>query len=176
MCRRFMLPLLLILGLCAAVPLFAGPTVEPPDDCRYCGMNRTKFAHSRMLVEYEDGTVGGTCSINCTAIDLRVNGAKKLKSLKVGDYVTKQAIDARTATWTIGGDKRGVMTPVAKWAFANKKEAERYIAKHGGKLATYEEALAATRDELAAEEEGDGDDGGVVCDCCKNKNKPEKQE
>jgi nitrous oxide reductase accessory protein NosL len=175
MSRRLILSLLLILGVLAAGPLLAGPPVEPPDDCAQCGMNRTKFAHSRMLIEYEDGSVCGTCSINCTAIDLAANGAKKVKALKAGDYASKELIDARSATWTIGGDKRGVMTPVAKWAFAGKGDAERFVTKHGGKLATYEDALAATRTELAADQ-GDEAGGGVVCDCCKNKKKPQEKE
>ena len=37
--------------------------------CNYCGMDRTKFGHSRMLVEYEDGGEVGTCSIHCMALE-----------------------------------------------------------------------------------------------------------
>ena len=37
--------------------------VQKEPSCRYCGMDRAKFAHTRMLVTYDDGTVLGTCSI-----------------------------------------------------------------------------------------------------------------
>ena len=35
------------------------------------------------------------------------------------------------------------MTPVAKWAFANKKDADAFIKANGGKPATFDEALKA---------------------------------
>ena len=35
--------------------------------CPYCGMDRTKWHHSRHLVQYDDGLVDGTCSIHCLA-------------------------------------------------------------------------------------------------------------
>ena len=38
--------------------------------CKYCGMDREKFGHSRVYIEYEDGTTVGTCSIRCAAVEL----------------------------------------------------------------------------------------------------------
>lgn len=32
--------------------------------CQHCGMDREKFAHSRMLIEYDDGTTAATCSLH----------------------------------------------------------------------------------------------------------------
>ena len=34
--------------------------------CRYCGMERAKFSHSRHLLVYEDDSAEGTCSIHCS--------------------------------------------------------------------------------------------------------------
>jgi nitrous oxide reductase accessory protein NosL len=62
----------------------------------------------------------------------------------VGDYKTKKLVDAEKAYWVIGGDKMGVMTRRAKWAFEDKKDAEGFISAHGGKLASFEEAIEAT--------------------------------
>ena len=40
--------------------------------CAYCGMDRAKFAHSRMYIVYDDGSTFGACSIHCTAVDMAV--------------------------------------------------------------------------------------------------------
>jgi len=97
---------------------FAQEDVAKHPSCKYCGMDREKFAFSRLLIEYEDGSSVGTCSIHCTAIDLATNIDKTPKTIWVGDFKTKNLINAETAFWVIGGTKMGVMTKNAKWAFA----------------------------------------------------------
>jgi nitrous oxide reductase accessory protein NosL len=115
--------------------------------CKYCGMNRETFAHSRMLIEYSDGTSMGTCSLHCTAVDLAVKLDKTPKAIRVADYGTKELIDAEKAVWVIGGDKPGVMTKNAKWGFAKKEDAEKFLQDNGGRIAGFDEALdAAYRD------------------------------
>ena len=42
------------------------------------------------------------------------------------------------------------MTPVAKWAFADKKGAEAFVKQHGGKLTTFAEVLKEAEKEVAA--------------------------
>lgn len=117
--------------------------------CKYCGMNREMFAHSRMLIEYSDGTKEGVCSLHCAAVDLALNLDKAPKTIRVGDYGQKVLIDAETAAWVIGGSKPGVMTKNAKWAFANKADAEKFGMENGGRLATFDEALEAAYKDLA---------------------------
>jgi nitrous oxide reductase accessory protein NosL len=116
--------------------------------CTYCGMNRAKFAHSRMYIEYDDGSVLGTCSIHCAAIDMALNIDKSPKIVMVGEYNTKKLIDAEKAGWVIGGSKAGVMTKRPKWAFENKSDAERFTKKYGGELATFEDAIRATFEDM----------------------------
>jgi copper chaperone NosL len=117
--------------------------------CKYCGMNREMFAHSRMLIEYSDGTKEGMCSLHCDAVDLALNLDKSPKAIRVGDYGQKVLIDAETAAWIIGGSKPGVMTKNAKWAFADKADAEKFRLENGGRLATFDEALEAAYRDLA---------------------------
>lgn len=143
-----------IAGVCLAAEL----KVEAPADCQKCGMNRTTFAQSRMVVTYKDGSTG-TCSINCAVVDVKANKGKEVKSFQVGDYDSKKLINARTATWVIGGNKKGVMTPVAKWAFADKSGAEKFIKGNGGKLATFDEVVKATEKELAEQDKPKGHSG-----------------
>lgn len=116
--------------------------------CKYCGMDRHKYSHSRMLVVYEDGSELATCSIHCTAVELAVNIDKNVKKILVADYNTKKLIDAETAFWVIGGNIPGVMTKNAKWAFEKKEDAENFIRKNGGKIATFEEALQITYSDM----------------------------
>jgi copper chaperone NosL len=125
--------------------------IQKDPSCKYCGMERAQFAHSRMVVEYEDGTSLGTCSIHCLAIDLIVNMDKTPRALKVGDYTSKKLIDAEKAFWVIGGNKPGVMTKRAKWAFENKADAEKFIAENGGMLSTFDEAMKATFEDMYAD-------------------------
>jgi len=117
--------------------------------CKYCGMNRETFAHSRMLIEYDDGTSVGTCSLHCVSVDLALNLDKTPKTIQVGDYGTKKLIDAEKATWVIGGGKQGVMTKNAKWAFAEKTDAEKFQKENGGAIAGFEEALEAAYKDLS---------------------------
>lgn len=139
----------LLLCLSLVTVCLAGEKVEAPLECQQCGMDRTFFAHSRMIVTYTDGISTGTCSINCVVTDLNAAKGKEVKSYQVADYMTKKLIDAKSATWVIGGMKKGVMTTVAKWAFADKKGAESFIKENGGNLATFAEALKATENERA---------------------------
>ena len=143
--KKLWITVLLVLSL--GTVCLAAVKVEAPDSCKHCGMDRTKFAHSRMVVTYADGSSTGTCSINCVATDMK-EAKKEVKSFQVADYNTKKLTDAKTATWVIGGNKKGVMTKTAKWAFAVKSDAEAFIKANGGKLAAFDESLkVAEKDE-----------------------------
>lgn len=155
--KRFWLAVLMLLTMVAVCPA-AEKSVEAPADCKHCGMNRTKFSHSRMLVTYSDNSAG-TCSLNCVAVEMKKNKDKTVKSLQVGDYDSKKLIDAKTATWVIGGKKKGVMTQVPKWAFAEKSFAVKFVKENGGKLATFDEALKAAEGEQEADSKGKGHSG-----------------
>ena len=116
--------------------------------CKYCGMDRQKFAHSRMLIQYDDGTELGTCSIHCAAVDLALNIDKTPKTLMVADYNTRQLINAETAVWVIGGNKMGVMTKTAKWAFADRAPAEKFVQENGGSIAAFDDVMKASYESM----------------------------
>ena len=117
--------LLVLFGInMTSTQAFAGvslPDVTKAPVCRQCGMDREKFAHSRMLIEYEDGTSVGTCSLHCAAVELANTIDRIPVMVSVGDYDSKELIDADKAVWVMGGDKKGVMTALAKWAFASAR-------------------------------------------------------
>jgi len=145
--KRMMTVLMLCISLFAVVS-FAADKIEPPDSCKHCGMDRTKFAHSRMLVDYDDNTSTGTCSIHCMAVELANNIDKTPKSIKVADFNTKKLIDVESASWVIGGDRQGVMTGRAKWAFANKTAAEEFIKGNNGAQCSFDDAIKAAYEDM----------------------------
>jgi len=116
--------------------------------CPYCGMEKEKFGHTWMVVEYDGGKKVGFCSIHCAAIDLATNMDKTPVKTEVGDYITKKLIDAEKAYWVIGGNKPGVMTKRAKWAFGTKEEADKFMKENGGKLATFDETMKAAYEDM----------------------------
>ena len=125
--------------------------IQKHPSCKYCGMNRQQFAHSRIFIEYDDASVVGTCSIHCAAVDLAINIDKMPKAIQVGDYNSKALIDAEKASWVIGGGKMGVMTKRAKWAFGMKEEAEKFIKENGGESATFDVAMKAAYEDMYAD-------------------------
>jgi nitrous oxide reductase accessory protein NosL len=126
-----------------AVTAFAQEDIKQSASCKYCGMDRQKFDFSRMLIEYEDGTSVGVCSLHCAAVELALNIDKTPKALKVADLGTKNLIDAEKASWVVGGSKAGVMTKRGKWAFEKKEDAEAFIKTNGGSLSSFDDAVKA---------------------------------
>ena len=143
---------LLLVGLClAAVPV---ALAAPPADvvqsaaCHHCGMNRGTFSHSRMLIEYEDSSRVATCSLHCTSVELANTIDRMPVMVSVADYDSKELIDVEKAVWVLGGSKKGVMTRQAKWAFASREAAERFIKANGGTIASFDEAIKAAYDDM----------------------------
>lgn len=134
--------------LFAAASTAAEPDIDKHASCKYCGMDRAKFAHSRVYVEYDDGSTFGACSIHCAAIDMAVNIDKGPTLIQVGDFGTKKLIPAESAVWVIGGSKPGVMTRRAKWAFEKKADAEAYVKENGGAIADFEAAIKASYEDM----------------------------
>lgn len=139
----------IIVSLCMLAAGFAfGDDIKKHAACKYCGMDREKFGQTRMLIEYDDGTSEGTCSVHCAAVDLSLNVDKTPKAIWVGDFNTKKLIDAENASWVIVDGKPGVMTQRAKWAFASKEDAEAYVKESGGKLASFDEVMKAAYEDM----------------------------
>lgn len=148
-----LMAVVVVLVLVGVSPMVVSALSHEPDiaahsSCKYCGMDREKFAHSRMLIEFDDGSSVATCSLHCSAVDLANNIDKSPKVIKVADFATKQLIDAEKAIWVIGGNKPGVMTRTAKWAFTGRDGAEAFIKANGGRVAAFEEAIKAAYEDM----------------------------
>ena len=64
------------------------------------------------------------------------------------DEQGRQTLFYEKAAWVIGGKKPGVMTRVAKWAFATPDEARAFIKVNGGKLGNFDDALKVTFEDM----------------------------
>jgi copper chaperone NosL len=150
---RILFILSLTLSLSAAPPMLNTP-VPPPADvqqfstCGLCGMSRGMFSHSRTLIEYEDGSQVANCSLHCIAVELANTIDKIPVLLRVADYDTKVLLDCDKAVWVMGGARKGVMTAQAKWAFADRAAAERFIQGNGGSIVSFDEAIKAAYDDM----------------------------
>lgn len=118
--------------------------IEKIPSCQYCGMDRAKFAATRMIVEYANGTTIGTCSIHCAAVDLAQSFGKEIAALKVADYRSGRLIDAEKALWVVGAGVPGVMAAKSRVAFADKADAEAFRKEKGGDAADFNAAVTST--------------------------------
>jgi copper chaperone NosL len=150
-------PLLFAPLLAAAQP---APDVEPHVNdiekfpkCKYCGMDRRRFHHSRMLLHYLDDTAEGLCSLRCAATSLALNVGRGTKALWVGDNADpgeiKPLIDAETATYLVGSSIRGVMTRRSKVAYRTAEAAEASRAANGGEIVDFDKVLMAVYADIA---------------------------
>jgi len=145
--KKCILVSIFILAL-ASIVYAIDSDIDKHSSCTYCGMDRAKYAHSRILIEYDDGTSFGACSLHCAAVDLANNIDKAPSTIGVGDYNSKKLIDAEKAFWVLGGKKPGVMTVNAKWAFEDKHAAEKFIEENGGVLAAFDDAIKAAYEDM----------------------------
>jgi copper chaperone NosL len=151
LCSAFLLLVMMFLSS-NAVP--AGEThndIDQHRSCANCGMDRKAYGFSRMLVQYQDGTVAGACSLHCAVIELNANPGRTVTSLLVADRDSRALLAAEKAIWVMGGKKRGVMTELPTWAFQSKEGAEVFMRANGGKIVPWAEALATAQKEAARE-------------------------
>ena len=134
--------------LCMLICMTTGSALGHSDTCPYCGMLRSIYGHSWIIIALEDGTETGFCSIHCAAINMALNSHQRIKRITVGDYLTHKQIDAEKAYWVVGGQKTGVMTARAKWAFETQAGAAAFIKNNGGHSADFEKAIKAAFEDM----------------------------
>jgi nitrous oxide reductase accessory protein NosL len=113
----------------AGILLFTGGDIHAADlsdiehhaSCKLCGMDRNTCKYSRVLIDYDNGSSQGFCSLHCAAADLAVSLDKTPRTVRVADFESKQLINAESAFWVVGGRLRGVMTGQGKMGFFNER-------------------------------------------------------
>jgi len=121
--------------------------------CVICNMDRRKFHYARHLLHYGDGTAQGTCSVHCAAECMLRERRRGFRTIYAPDYSSagepKPLVEAASATYLIGSDLPGVMTPVSKVAFASREAALLAKQTYGGEIGSFATAISASFEETA---------------------------
>lgn len=127
--------------------------LEKYSRCVICNMDRRKFHYARHLLHYGDGHAQGTCSIHCVAECMLRERRRGFRAIYAPDYEStaepKVLFEAASATYLIGSDLRGVMTPVSKVAFANRQAALQAKLVYGGEIGSFATAITLSMEETA---------------------------
>jgi len=114
--------------------------------CPECGMTLPMFYKTNHAATV-DGKVKQYCSIHCVVEDTQKGS--KLTDIKVVDVTSLKFIPVEKATYVVGSAKKGTMTMVSKYAFANKADAEAFAKANGGKVVDYNSAYKAAESDFA---------------------------
>jgi len=138
----------------APVPPSIEEELQAYPHCILCHMDRRKFHHARHLLVFGDDQMAGTCSVHCAAESMLQERHRGFKHVFAPDYGTagnpKPLIEAGSASYLIGSDLPGVMTPVSKVAFARREDALLAQRTYGGRLEDFSGAVRASLDEMAS--------------------------
>ena len=114
--------------------------------CPECGMTLPMFFKTNHAATV-NGKVKQYCSIHCVVEDTQKGS--KLTDIKVVDVTSLKFIDANKASYVVGSSKKGTMTMVSKYAFANKADAEAFAKLNSGKVVDYSGAYKAAESDFA---------------------------
>ena len=113
--------------------------------CIVCGMKLPMFYKTNHAAKLQ-GKERQYCSIHCLAEDKNIK-KREISDMRVVDVTTLKFIDAGHAFYVVGSKKKGTMSMVSKYAFANKEDAEKFSRQFGGKVVGFDSALkTAMRD------------------------------
>ena len=108
--------------------------------CPECGMTLPMFYKTNHAATV-DGKVKQYCSIHCIVEDMQKGS--KLTDIKVIDVASLKFISVDKASYVLGSAKKGTMTMVSKYAFANTSDAEAFAKVNGGEVVDYAGAYKA---------------------------------
>jgi hypothetical protein len=108
--------------------------------CIICGMDVSKYPHTRYVVTTTEGEEFITCGAQC-GLTLHLRFKDKFKSATASDLLSNRPVDVRKAFYVY---KSSVITDMAPGfiVFAVRKNAESFAKGFGGQVVTYDEALA----------------------------------
>jgi len=107
--------------------------------CIICGMDVSKYPHSRYVVKTTDGKEYVTCGVQC-GLTLHLRFKDKWKSAMASDLLSNRPFDVKKGFYVY---KSSVITDMAPGfiAFKRRVDAEKFAKGFGGQVVTYEEAL-----------------------------------
>ncbi len=114
--------------------------------CHVCGMDVSKYPHTKYGVTTTEGEESFTCGVQC-GLTLHLRLKEKFKSATATDLLSNRSVDAQKAFFIY---KSTVITDMAPGfiAFATKTNAEKFQKGFGGQVVSYQEALEIWKDQM----------------------------
>ncbi len=134
--------LLISLSFLLVTLLWAGEVKR----CIICGMDTSKYPHTRYSVKTTEGEEYITCGAQC-GLTLHLRLKEKFQSATASDLLSNRSLDARKAFYVF---KSTVITDMAPGfiVFAIRKNAENFARGFGGQVVTYDEALGIWKKQI----------------------------
>ena len=114
-------------------------TAYAAEQCIVCGMDVSRYPHSRYAVETKDGKKFTTCGAQC-GLTLHLRLKEKWDSAEATDLLSNRTVDATKSFYVF---KSSVITDMAPGfiSFNRKKNAEKFATGFGGQVLNYLQAL-----------------------------------
>ena len=130
----------LLLVFAAILFLASSLSAWAVERCIVCGMDVSKYPHTHYVVKTVDGKEYVTCGVQC-GLTLHLRFKDKWKSATASDLLSNRPFDVKKGFYVY---KSTVITDMAPGfiAFKIKANAEKFAKGFGGRVVTYEEALA----------------------------------
>jgi nitrous oxide reductase accessory protein NosL len=114
--------------------------------CHVCGMDVSKYPHTRYVVTTKEGEEFSTCGVQC-GLTLHLRLKEKFKSATATDLLSNRSVDVQKAFFIY---KSTVITDMAPGfiAFATKTNAEKFQKGFGGQVVSYQEALEIWKEQM----------------------------
>ena len=107
--------------------------------CIICGMDISKYPHTRYVVTTTEGEEFMTCGVQC-GLTLHLRFKERFKSAMALDLLSNRAFNAQLGFYVY---KSTAITDMAPGfiSFATRSNAEKFAKGFGGQVVSYEEAL-----------------------------------
>lgn len=125
---------------------FVSPSSGEIKRCIVCGMDVSKYPHTRYVVTTTDGKEFFTCGVQC-GLTLHLRFKEKFKSATASDLLSNRPFDVQKGFYVY---KSTVITDMAPGfiAFVTRVNAEKFQKGFGGQVVTYQEALEIWKDQM----------------------------
>ena len=136
----------LLLGFVVILFLASSLSVWAVERCIVCGMDVSKYPHTHYVIKTPDGKEYVTCGVQC-GLTLHLRFKDKWKSATASDLLSNRPFDVKKGFYVY---KSSVITDMAPGfiAFKRKANAEKFAKGFGGRVVTYEEALAIWKKQM----------------------------
>jgi hypothetical protein len=114
--------------------------------CIVCGMDVSKYPHTKYVVTTTEGKEFQTCGVQC-GLTLHLRFKEKFKSATASDLLSNRPFDAQKGFYVY---KCTVITDMAPGfiSFITRANAEKFQKGFGGKVVTYQEALEIWKEQM----------------------------